>query len=212
MSTIWYPCINTDQFAKLYASSFRLSAKINITVENLNKFSCLIKTWTPAGRGERGCSTTEKQCWRSLHRVSGLTACSPGWLDTKIWNVSVNEMCLPLKKSSIFSAHFYYLIFTFYRSEKSWFVCFEGTEITKVQMWYEYREDHLERKEINKLDGITTEHFKEGRSDHLLCKSGFCFYQFHNFFVQLTWFLWDNTTVQVLRLQLSELPSRCPAS
>uniref|UniRef100_A0A665U5U4 Uncharacterized protein n=1 Tax=Echeneis naucrates TaxID=173247 RepID=A0A665U5U4_ECHNA len=45
------------------------------------------------------------------------------------------------------------------------------TEVTMVKEWYQHRTDHLEERELNKVDNFTTERFKQGRSFHLLCES-----------------------------------------
>ncbi|XP_029361832.1 dynein regulatory complex subunit 7 isoform X2 [Echeneis naucrates] len=42
------------------------------------------------------------------------------------------------------------------------------TEVTMVKEWYQHRTDHLEERELNKVDNFTTERFKQGRSFHLL--------------------------------------------
>lgn len=52
-------------------------------------------------------------------------------------------------------------------------VCVVGTEVVMVKEWYQHRKDHLEQREVNKVDNVTTERFKDGRSFKLLCKSAF---------------------------------------
>ncbi|KAM9350281.1 dynein regulatory complex subunit 7 [Symphorus nematophorus] len=42
------------------------------------------------------------------------------------------------------------------------------TEVVNVKEWYQHRHDHLEEKEVNKVDNFTTERFRHGRSFHLL--------------------------------------------
>uniref|UniRef100_A0A8C4IG21 Dynein regulatory complex subunit 7 n=1 Tax=Dicentrarchus labrax TaxID=13489 RepID=A0A8C4IG21_DICLA len=42
------------------------------------------------------------------------------------------------------------------------------TKVVTVKEQYQHRKDHLEEREINKVDNFTTEHFKRGRSFHLL--------------------------------------------
>uniref|UniRef100_A0A3B4XAS7 Dynein regulatory complex subunit 7 n=1 Tax=Seriola lalandi dorsalis TaxID=1841481 RepID=A0A3B4XAS7_SERLL len=47
------------------------------------------------------------------------------------------------------------------------------TEVAMVKEWYQHRNDHLEEREVNKVDSFTTERFKRGRPFYLLCKSDF---------------------------------------
>ncbi|XP_040009242.1 dynein regulatory complex subunit 7 [Xiphias gladius] len=42
------------------------------------------------------------------------------------------------------------------------------TEVAVVKEWYQHRNDHLEKREVNKVDNFTTERFKRGRRFHLL--------------------------------------------
>ncbi|XP_074500922.1 dynein regulatory complex subunit 7 [Sebastes fasciatus] len=42
------------------------------------------------------------------------------------------------------------------------------TEIIMVKEWYQHRNDHLEEREVNKVDNFTTERFKRGRRFHFL--------------------------------------------
>lgn len=49
-------------------------------------------------------------------------------------------------------------------------VCVEGTDVTTVTEWYQHRNDHLEQREVNKVDSFTKERFKHGRRFHLLGK------------------------------------------
>ncbi|XP_040914907.1 dynein regulatory complex subunit 7 [Toxotes jaculatrix] len=42
------------------------------------------------------------------------------------------------------------------------------TEVAMVREWYQHRNDHLEQREVNKVDRFTTERFKHGRRFHLL--------------------------------------------
>uniref|UniRef100_A0A4W6G732 Coiled-coil domain-containing protein 135 n=1 Tax=Lates calcarifer TaxID=8187 RepID=A0A4W6G732_LATCA len=42
------------------------------------------------------------------------------------------------------------------------------TEIAMVKEWYQHRNDHLEEREVNKVDSFTTERFSRGRPFHLL--------------------------------------------
>ncbi|XP_027131457.1 dynein regulatory complex subunit 7 isoform X3 [Larimichthys crocea] len=42
------------------------------------------------------------------------------------------------------------------------------TEVVMVKEWYQHRKDHLEQREVNKVDNVTTERFKDGRSFKLL--------------------------------------------
>ncbi|KAM8755120.1 dynein regulatory complex subunit 7 isoform 1-T2 [Acanthopagrus schlegelii] len=42
------------------------------------------------------------------------------------------------------------------------------TEVLTVKEWYQHRNDHLERREVNKVDNSTTERFSRGRRFHLL--------------------------------------------
>ncbi|XP_035500547.1 dynein regulatory complex subunit 7 isoform X2 [Scophthalmus maximus] len=42
------------------------------------------------------------------------------------------------------------------------------TEVATVKEWYQHRTDHLQEREVNKIDNFTTEHFKYGRPFHLL--------------------------------------------
>ncbi|XP_073325702.1 dynein regulatory complex subunit 7 [Pagrus major] len=42
------------------------------------------------------------------------------------------------------------------------------TEVVTVKEWYQHRNDHLERREVNKVDSFTTECFSRGRRFHLL--------------------------------------------
>ncbi|KAL7398964.1 hypothetical protein ABVT39_017784 [Epinephelus coioides] len=42
------------------------------------------------------------------------------------------------------------------------------TEVVMVKEWYQHRKDHLEEREVNKVDNFTSERFKRGRSFHLL--------------------------------------------
>lgn len=53
-------------------------------------------------------------------------------------------------------------------------VCNEGTEVATVKEWYRDRSDLLEEKEVDNIDKITTERFRRGRRNHLLCKPAFC--------------------------------------
>ncbi|XP_038579649.1 dynein regulatory complex subunit 7 [Micropterus salmoides] len=41
-------------------------------------------------------------------------------------------------------------------------------EVVKVKEWYQHRNDHLEEREVNKVNNFTTERFKHGRRFHLL--------------------------------------------
>ncbi|XP_074536909.1 dynein regulatory complex subunit 7 [Halichoeres trimaculatus] len=41
------------------------------------------------------------------------------------------------------------------------------TEELRVKEWFQNRKDHLEEREINKVDGVTSERFKHGRRSHL---------------------------------------------
>ncbi|GAA6233809.1 dynein regulatory complex subunit 7 [Lates japonicus] len=42
------------------------------------------------------------------------------------------------------------------------------TEVAMVKEWYQHRNDHLEEREVNKVDNFTTERFSHGRPFHLL--------------------------------------------
>ncbi|XP_070766988.1 dynein regulatory complex subunit 7 [Enoplosus armatus] len=42
------------------------------------------------------------------------------------------------------------------------------TEVIRVKEWYQHRNDHLEEREVNKVDNFTTERFRRGRRFHLL--------------------------------------------
>ncbi|XP_023286890.1 dynein regulatory complex subunit 7 [Seriola lalandi dorsalis] len=42
------------------------------------------------------------------------------------------------------------------------------TEVAMVKEWYQHRNDHLEEREVNKVDSFTTERFKRGRPFYLL--------------------------------------------
>ncbi|XP_034551033.1 dynein regulatory complex subunit 7 isoform X2 [Notolabrus celidotus] len=48
------------------------------------------------------------------------------------------------------------------------FFCVKDTEPVRVKEWYKNRMDHLEEKEINKVDNVTSERFKHGRRFSLL--------------------------------------------
>uniref|UniRef100_A0A671YPR0 Dynein regulatory complex subunit 7 n=1 Tax=Sparus aurata TaxID=8175 RepID=A0A671YPR0_SPAAU len=45
------------------------------------------------------------------------------------------------------------------------------TEVFTVKEWYQHRNDHLERREVNKIDNSTTERFSRGRLMVYLCRS-----------------------------------------
>lgn len=51
----------------------------------------------------------------------------------------------------------------------------EGTEVGFVKEWYRDRKDHLEKREVNKVHNVTTEHFRHGQRFHILRKSASCF-------------------------------------
>lgn len=40
-----------------------------------------------------------------------------------------------------------------------------------MKEWYQHRNDHLEEREVNQVDGFTTEHFSRDRTFHLICES-----------------------------------------
>ncbi|KAG7224306.1 hypothetical protein INR49_000549 [Caranx melampygus] len=106
-----------------------------------------------------GCTVEEKHqlfwmpvSWVSAIRISekDLETCWPGGQKVTHYNHAKLEKFAPYHRPDGLVTRL-----TTYKDP-------EYTEVAKVKEWYQHRSDHLEEREVNKVDNFTTERFKSG--------------------------------------------------